>query len=180
MLTPTIPAVCCPHPVAAAAVTGWWFKPDFIINELNINSAVSRPWHDEVLPLGTNSVYKMNGYAYTGTVLAVRDLWQGFPGVFCVVLGCFSQTACRQHTCTSGGLRTAEAAWLLRTAACLVCELLCPLLTSPLRAYARMPLQVVAARSSVWRCLWMVDTSGARRRSHAIRHQHQQVNRAPG
>lgn len=45
---------------------GWWFKPDFIINELNINSAVSRPWHDEVLPLGTNSVYNMNGYSYTG------------------------------------------------------------------------------------------------------------------
>jgi len=45
---------------------GWWFKPDFIINELNINSAVSRPWHDEVLPLGTNNVYTMNGYAYTG------------------------------------------------------------------------------------------------------------------
>lgn len=46
--------------------SGWWFKPDFIINELNINSAVSRPWHDEVLPLGTNNMYTMNGYAYTG------------------------------------------------------------------------------------------------------------------
>ncbi|WIA41019.1 hypothetical protein OEZ86_004657 [Tetradesmus obliquus] len=45
---------------------GWWFKPDFIINELNINSAVSRPWHDEVLPLGTNVTYPMSGYAYTG------------------------------------------------------------------------------------------------------------------
>ncbi|KAF8062729.1 hypothetical protein HT031_004059 [Scenedesmus sp. PABB004] len=45
---------------------GWWFKPDFIINELNINSAVSRPWHDEVLPLGTNAVYPMQGYAYSG------------------------------------------------------------------------------------------------------------------
>jgi hypothetical protein len=28
--------------------------------------AVSRPWHDEVLPLGTNVTYPMNGYAYTG------------------------------------------------------------------------------------------------------------------
>lgn len=45
---------------------GWWFKPDFIINELNINSAVSAPWHDEVLPLGTNNNYTMKGYAYTG------------------------------------------------------------------------------------------------------------------
>jgi hypothetical protein len=48
------------------ARAGWWFRPDFIINELNINSAVSRPWHDEVLPLATNNVYTMKGYAYTG------------------------------------------------------------------------------------------------------------------
>lgn len=52
--------------VLLPVTAGWWFKPDFIINELNINSAVSRPWHDEVLPLGTNNTYTMNGYAYTG------------------------------------------------------------------------------------------------------------------
>lgn len=45
---------------------GWWYKPDFIINELNINSAVSRPWHDEVLPLASDAPYQMAGYAYTG------------------------------------------------------------------------------------------------------------------
>ncbi|KAI8463380.1 MAG: nitrate reductase [Monoraphidium minutum] len=45
---------------------GWWFKPDFIINELNINSAMSRPWHDELLPLAGNAPYTMAGYAYTG------------------------------------------------------------------------------------------------------------------
>jgi len=49
---------------------GWWFKPDFIINELNINTAISRPWHDEVLPTATNTMYPMSGYAYTGVQAA--------------------------------------------------------------------------------------------------------------
>jgi hypothetical protein len=61
---------------------GWWFKPDFIINELNINSAVSRPWHDEVLPLGTNVTYPMNGYAYTGGHL-----------VFCCGMMCVAEAS---------------------------------------------------------------------------------------
>ena len=46
--------------------TGWWFKPDYIINDLNINSAVSRPWHDEVIPIGQNEPYTVKGYAYAG------------------------------------------------------------------------------------------------------------------
>jgi nitrate reductase (NAD(P)H) len=54
------------QPTAFPRPPGWWYKPDFIINELNINSAVSRPWHDEVLPLATNAPYTMTGYAYTG------------------------------------------------------------------------------------------------------------------
>jgi len=45
---------------------GWWFKPDYIINELNINSAVARPWHDEVVELKKNVPYNMKGYAYSG------------------------------------------------------------------------------------------------------------------
>ncbi|MEW5308874.1 MAG: hypothetical protein WDW38_000798 [Sanguina aurantia] len=45
---------------------GWWFKPDFIINDLNINSAVARPWHDEVVSLKENSPYTVKGYAYAG------------------------------------------------------------------------------------------------------------------
>jgi nitrate reductase (NAD(P)H) len=61
-------ALCHPpfHPPLPSSAPGWWFKPDFIINELNINSAVSRPWHDEVLPLATNTAYTMKGYAYSG------------------------------------------------------------------------------------------------------------------
>jgi nitrate reductase (NAD(P)H) len=51
---------------ALAKAEGWWFKPDFIINNLNINSAVARPWHDEVVPLGQNEPYEVKGYAYAG------------------------------------------------------------------------------------------------------------------
>lgn len=53
-------------PVFKQPDAGWWYKPDFIINDLNINSAISRPWHDEVIPLGTNTPYIMRGYAYGG------------------------------------------------------------------------------------------------------------------
>lgn len=49
-----------------ATTAGWWFKPDFIINDLNINSAVSRPWHDEVVSLAANTPYTVRGYAYAG------------------------------------------------------------------------------------------------------------------
>lgn len=52
------------HPANAPA--GWWYKPDFIINDLNINSAIMAPAHDEVLPLATNEPYLMKGYAYSG------------------------------------------------------------------------------------------------------------------
>eukprot|EP00210_Caulerpa_lentillifera_P005019 g4793.t1 len=45
---------------------GWWFKPEYIINELNINSAVARPWHDELVSLKENKPYTLRGYAYTG------------------------------------------------------------------------------------------------------------------
>jgi hypothetical protein len=45
---------------------GWWFKPDFIINDLNINSAFSKPWHDEFVNLAQNRPYTLKGYAYTG------------------------------------------------------------------------------------------------------------------
>jgi len=45
---------------------GWWFKPDYIINELNINSAISRPAHGEVVDGGRQGDYELRGYAYSG------------------------------------------------------------------------------------------------------------------
>lgn len=43
---------------------GWWFRPDFIINELNINSAITSPAHKEVVPFAETTVVR--GYAYAG------------------------------------------------------------------------------------------------------------------
>ena len=45
---------------------GWWFKPDYIINELNIQSTITSPAHEEVVPLDAGSTYMVSGYAYTG------------------------------------------------------------------------------------------------------------------
>jgi hypothetical protein len=53
---------------ASAPLAGWWYKPDFVINDLNINSAITTPRHDEVLVLhhgGRNKPYKVCGFAYT-------------------------------------------------------------------------------------------------------------------
>ena len=49
-----------------ANAEGWWYKPDYIINELNINSAVAYPGHLEVVPLKANATYPIRGYCYTG------------------------------------------------------------------------------------------------------------------
>ncbi|CAG8477630.1 9926_t:CDS:2 [Ambispora leptoticha] len=47
----------------------WWYIPDYIINELNINSAITSPAHDERIPLSSfvsTSYYTLKGYAYSG------------------------------------------------------------------------------------------------------------------
>ena len=49
---------------------GWWFKPEYIINELNVNSCIACPGHDEVINVSIDSTastaYLMKGYAYSG------------------------------------------------------------------------------------------------------------------
>jgi DMSO/TMAO reductase YedYZ molybdopterin-dependent catalytic subunit len=50
-----------------ANAEGWWYKPDYIINELNINSAIARPGHKEVLQLsGKGQKMEISGYCYAG------------------------------------------------------------------------------------------------------------------
>ncbi|GAB5033102.1 nitrate reductase [Nannochloropsis oceanica] len=44
---------------------GWWRKPEYIINDLNLNSAITHPTHDEEIPL-KKGTYKLQGYAYCG------------------------------------------------------------------------------------------------------------------
>mmetsp|Transcript_30238 Transcript_30238/g.78184 ORF Transcript_30238/g.78184 Transcript_30238/m.78184 type:complete len:834 (-) Transcript_30238:53-2554(-) len=57
-----------PHVDAEKAkAEGWWFKPEYIINQLNINSVISSPAHDEVVPTAQpDTPYTMKGYCYTG------------------------------------------------------------------------------------------------------------------
>nr|CAB3481271.1 unnamed protein product [Digitaria exilis] len=52
-----------------ADAEGWWYKPEYVINEMNINSVITTPGHDEMLPVNaitTQGGYTMKGYAYSG------------------------------------------------------------------------------------------------------------------
>jgi len=50
-----------------ANAEGWWYKPDYIINELNINSAIAYPGHQELLLVqGRDQKYTVKGYCYSG------------------------------------------------------------------------------------------------------------------
>ncbi|WCJ44582.1 Nitrate reductase [NADH] [Euphorbia peplus] len=52
-----------------ANAEAWWYKPQHIINELNINSVITTPSHEEVLPINswtTQRPYTLKGYAYSG------------------------------------------------------------------------------------------------------------------
>ncbi|KAK7301293.1 hypothetical protein RJT34_12154 [Clitoria ternatea] len=47
----------------------WWYKPEYIINELSINSVITTPCHEEILPINvwtTQRPYLLRGYAYSG------------------------------------------------------------------------------------------------------------------
>jgi len=58
-----------PHITAEESLKdGWWYRPEYIFNELNINSAISQPDHNETLSIAKSidKDYEMAGYAYTG------------------------------------------------------------------------------------------------------------------
>lgn len=58
-----------PHVTAEESLTGgWWYKPEYIFNELNINSAMTAPDHGETIDLASSigTDYEVGGYAYTG------------------------------------------------------------------------------------------------------------------
>ncbi|KAG8464526.1 hypothetical protein KFE25_009894 [Diacronema lutheri] len=54
----------------SATAEGWWYKPEYIINELNTNSAMASPAHDETLRVTPDALagetYTIRGYAYAG------------------------------------------------------------------------------------------------------------------
>lgn len=52
-----------------ANAEAWWYKPEYIINELNINSVMTTPCHEEILSINsatTQRPYTLRGYAYSG------------------------------------------------------------------------------------------------------------------
>jgi nitrate reductase (NAD(P)H) len=56
-----------PHVDAELAkAEGWWYKPEYICNDLSINSAIAKPDHDETLKVTPGGTYSIQGYCYTG------------------------------------------------------------------------------------------------------------------
>lgn len=56
-----------PHVDAELAkAEGWWYKPEYLFNQLNINSAIVYPANGETLTLTGAGVYTIKGYAYSG------------------------------------------------------------------------------------------------------------------
>lgn len=60
-------------PDQARAEKHWWYDPRYIITELNVNSAIAKPDHNERLYIdktpdenGTIASYPIRGYAYAG------------------------------------------------------------------------------------------------------------------
>lgn len=50
-------------------LAAWWYKPEYSITELNTNSAITTPCHEEVLAINswtTQTPYTLKGYAYSG------------------------------------------------------------------------------------------------------------------
>lgn len=45
---------------------GWWYRPEYLFNQLNINSAIVYPANGEQLTLTGAGVYTIKGYAYSG------------------------------------------------------------------------------------------------------------------
>lgn len=55
------------HEARCGGDAGWWTKPDFVINELNVQSVITAPAHDEMVPMQAAGNYTVKGFAYSGT-----------------------------------------------------------------------------------------------------------------
>lgn len=52
--------------IDTASQSGWFQKPETLLNELNVNSVIAFPQHEEWLTIDetVNKVYLIRGYAY--------------------------------------------------------------------------------------------------------------------
>ena len=57
-----------PHVTAeVAASDGWWYKQEYIINELSLNSLITKPDHGDTVPIrDINKTMEITGYAHSG------------------------------------------------------------------------------------------------------------------
>jgi len=55
-----------------ATKEGWWYKPDYIINDLNINSAIFSPDQGNVVSFEPGKSLKVTGYAYSNGNKIIR------------------------------------------------------------------------------------------------------------
>ena len=58
-------------------IAGWWYKPGYVINEMNTNSVITTPGHNDFLPINaitTQRTYTMKGFAYSGNPTASCSL----------------------------------------------------------------------------------------------------------
>jgi len=59
---------------------GWWYPPEYLFNQLNINSAIVYPGHDDTLAVAPGTKYTMEGYCYTGDGHRVTRVEVSFDG----------------------------------------------------------------------------------------------------
>lgn len=70
-----------PHVDAELAkAEGWWYKPEYLFNQLNINSAIVYPQNGEVMSLTGAGAYTIKGYAYSGGGRKVTRVEVSFDG----------------------------------------------------------------------------------------------------
>ncbi|KAJ3039959.1 hypothetical protein HDV00_011625 [Rhizophlyctis rosea] len=62
-----------PSSVEEAVAKGWWNKPEYVVNERNVNSVIAFPQHEETIDVMDllskpvpKTTYTLKGYAYTG------------------------------------------------------------------------------------------------------------------
>jgi nitrate reductase (NAD(P)H) len=69
-----------PHVDAELAKSeGWWYRPDYLFNELNINSTITYPDNGELMVLN-GGTYTIKGYAYSGGGRKVTRVEISFDG----------------------------------------------------------------------------------------------------
>lgn len=70
-----------PHVDAELAkAEGWWYKPEYLFNQLNINSAIVYPGNGEEMHLAGAGVYTIRGYAYSGGGRKITRVELSFDG----------------------------------------------------------------------------------------------------